>query len=88
MLQDLFSGVHSFAFVAEIGEVSQLFARSDLQVAVEQSLSGQVVNVFANSNYGQAFEDFAARHMGLLNLRTTSMRSLQKVVDELLEVAG
>ncbi len=70
-MQDLFAGVRSFAFVAELGEASQLFARSELQTAVEQTLSGAVVNVFSNSNYGQAFGEFAARHLGLLNRRTT-----------------
>lgn len=71
ILQDLFAGVRSFAFVAELGEVSPLFARSELEVAVEESLSGSVVNVFSNSNYGQAFSEFVAQHLGLLNRRTT-----------------
>jgi len=70
-LQDLFAGVRSFAFVAELGEASTLFARSEVQTAVEQTLSGAVVNVFSNSNYGQAFGEFAQRHLGLLNRRTT-----------------
>lgn len=71
MIQELFSGVHSFAFVAELAELSELFRKSDIEVALEQALSGAVVNVFANSNYGQAFAEFSASHLGLINRRTT-----------------
>ncbi len=71
MLQELFAGVHSFAFVAEMAELSDLFHNSELDVALEQALSGAVVNLFANSNYGQAFSEFSQRHMGLINRRTT-----------------
>lgn len=71
MLQELFSGVHSFAFVAELAELSELFRKQELERALEQALSGAVVNVFANSNYGQAFAEFSERHLGLINRKTT-----------------
>lgn len=70
-LQELFDRVYSFAFVAEVGELTELFRRHDLDRAVELALEGAAVNVFANSNYGRALDQFADRHMDKVTPRTT-----------------
>jgi uncharacterized protein with von Willebrand factor type A (vWA) domain len=70
-LQELFSKVRSFVFVAELGEATDLFSRHELEEAVERALSGEVVHVFANSNYGRAFRQFAERHLESVTSRTT-----------------
>lgn len=70
-LSELFDRVDSYVFVSEIGELSDLFRRYDLDKAVELAYSGAVCNVFANSNYGRAFRMFADRYMQKINSRTT-----------------
>jgi len=70
-LQELFDRVHSFVFVAELGETTELFARNELDRAVELANSGAAVNVFANSNYGRMLEQFADRHLSKVTPRTT-----------------
>lgn len=70
-LEAEFDRVSSFAFVADIGELSPLFRASKADRAIELAYAGAVVNVFANSNYGRVFAAFAARHLGRLTSRTT-----------------
>ena len=71
MLHALFDRVQSFAFVADIGELTALFRQHDLERAMELCAAGAAVNLFASSNYGRAFEQFAARHLGKVTRRTT-----------------
>jgi uncharacterized protein with von Willebrand factor type A (vWA) domain len=70
-LEAEFDRVSSFAFVADIGELSPLFRANKADRAIELAYAGAVVNVFANSNYGRVFAAFAARHLGRLTSRTT-----------------
>lgn len=70
-LEAEFDRVSSFAFVADIGELSPLFRASKADRAIELAYSGAVVNVFANSNYGRVFAAFADRHLGRVTSRTT-----------------
>jgi uncharacterized protein with von Willebrand factor type A (vWA) domain len=70
-LESEFDRVSSFAFVADIGELSPLFRSAKADRAIELAYSGAVVNVFANSNYGRVFAAFAARHLGRVTRRTT-----------------
>ncbi len=70
-LEAEFDRVSSFAFVADIGELSPLFRASKADRAIELAYAGAVVNVFANSNYGRVFAAFAERHLGRLTSRTT-----------------
>lgn len=72
-LQDLYSRVRSFVFVSELTEVTRLFEEQDIHSAIEQSLSGQVVNVFAHSDFGRAFRIFHRDYLSALNKRTTVM---------------
>jgi uncharacterized protein with von Willebrand factor type A (vWA) domain len=70
-LQDLYSRVRSFIFVSEIGEITQLFEENDTQRAIEQALTGSIINVFAHSDFGRAFKSFHRDHLGAVNNRTT-----------------
>jgi uncharacterized protein with von Willebrand factor type A (vWA) domain len=70
-LQDLYSRVRSFIFVSEIGEITQLFEENDIQQAIERALTGNVINVFAHSDFGRAFRSFHRDFLGAVNNRTT-----------------
>ena len=70
-LQDLYSKVRSFIFVADIGEVTQLFAENDANQAIEQALHGNLINVYAHSDFGRAFRGFHRDHLAAVNKRTT-----------------
>jgi uncharacterized protein with von Willebrand factor type A (vWA) domain len=70
-LQDLYSRVRSFIFVSEIGEITQLFEENDTQQAIEMALTGNVINVFAHSDFGRAFRTFHRDYLGAVNNRTT-----------------
>jgi uncharacterized protein with von Willebrand factor type A (vWA) domain len=70
-LQDLYSKVRSFIFVAEIGEVTQLFEENDINQAIDLALRGDVINVFAHSDFGRAFKSFHRDHLPAINRRTT-----------------
>jgi hypothetical protein len=70
-LQDLYSRVRSFIFVSEIGEITQLFEENDTQRAIEQALTGSIINVFAHSDFGRAFKTFHRDHLGAVTHRTT-----------------
>lgn len=70
-VQDLYSKVRSFVFVAEIGEVTKLFEEHDIQTAVEAALKGDVIDVFSHSNFGRAFELFYKNFFSAVNSKTT-----------------
>ena len=70
-VQDLYSKVRSFVFVAEIGEVTKLFEEHDIQTAVEAALKGDVIDVFSHSNFGRAFEQFHRNFFSAMNSKTT-----------------
>ncbi|MBM4268354.1 MAG: VWA domain-containing protein [Deltaproteobacteria bacterium] len=70
-LQDLYSKVRSYIFVAEIGEVTRLFEENDINAAVDQALRGDIINVFAHSDFGKAFKAFHQDWLSSINRRTT-----------------
>src|SRR5262245_57633167 len=70
-LQDLYSKVRSFIFVAEIGEVTQLFAEYDANQALDAALHGNLINIYAHSDFGRAFKSFHRDHLAAVNKRTT-----------------
>src|SRR4029453_10833117 len=70
-LQDLYSKVRSFIFVADIGEVTQLFAEYDANQALEEALHGNLIIVYAHSDFGRAFRSFHRDHLAAVNKRTT-----------------
>jgi hypothetical protein len=70
-LQDLYSRVRSFIFVAETGEITRLFQENDIHEAIDEALRGNVINVFAHSDFGRAFRQFHREHLTAVNKRTT-----------------
>ena len=70
-LQDLYSRVRSYVFVADIAEVTKLFSDNDIQTAINESINGNVVNVYAHSDFGRAFRDFHRDHIEAVDSRTT-----------------
>jgi uncharacterized protein with von Willebrand factor type A (vWA) domain len=70
-LQDLYSRVRSFIFVSEIGEITQLFEEQEINEAIEQSLTGGIINVFAHSDFGRAFRSFHRDYIAAVNNKTT-----------------
>jgi len=70
-LQDMFTQVRSFAFVAEIAETTELFRDHPAEDAVGLIFGGDVVDTAANSDYGRVFGDFAAEHISAVSRRTT-----------------
>ncbi len=70
-LQDLYSRVRSYVFVADIAEVSRLFKENDIQTAIQSAINGDVVNVYAHSDFGRAFKNFHRDHLDVIDSRTT-----------------
>jgi uncharacterized protein len=70
-LQDLYSRVRSFVFVSDIGEVTEHFRSNDVKEALDVALKGDIINVYAHSDFGKAFRTFTADHLGAVNKRTT-----------------
>jgi uncharacterized protein len=70
-LQDLYSRVRSFVFVSDIGEVTRLFDDRDISEAIDQALTGNIINVFAHSDFGRAFKAFHRDFLGAVNKKTT-----------------
>ena len=70
-LQDLFTQVRSFAFVAEIAETTELFRDHAGERALGLIFGGDVIDVAANSDYGAVFGDFLAEHSSAVTRRTT-----------------
>jgi uncharacterized protein with von Willebrand factor type A (vWA) domain len=70
-LQDLYSKVRSFIFVSELGEITRLFEENDIHQALELALRGNVINVYAHSDFGRAFRSFHRDFLSTVNRRTT-----------------
>ncbi|TFH20783.1 MAG: VWA domain-containing protein, partial [Myxococcales bacterium] len=70
-LQDLYSRVRSYVFVADIAEVTRLFKENDIQTGITEAINGNVVNVYAHSDFGRAFRDFHRDHLEAVDSRTT-----------------
>jgi uncharacterized protein with von Willebrand factor type A (vWA) domain len=70
-LQDLFTQVRSFAFVAHCAETTELFRDHPPERALGLVFGGDVLDVDANSDYGTVFGEFVAEHSSALSRRTT-----------------
>lgn len=70
-LQSLFSNVRTFAFVADLVEVTEYFEHSGLEEVLGMIFGGEVLDVDANSNYGFALEHFYRNYLTAVNGRTT-----------------
>lgn len=72
-LQRLVPRVRTFAFVDEIVEVTELFAEHSFEDALGRVLGGDVLDVDANSDYGNALSYFVEQFGGEVNRRTTML---------------
>jgi len=70
-LQDMYSRVRSYVFVADLAEVTQLFKDHDIQTGIQKAINGDVVNVYAHSDFGKAFKQFHQNHIEAVDSRTT-----------------
>ena len=70
-LQAMFGKVRTFAFVADLVEVSDLLRREPLQIALAMMFGGDVLDVDANSNYGRALQTFHDEFLAAVDRRTT-----------------
>ena len=70
-MQSLFSKVRTFAFVADVVEVTQLFEERDMNRAVEEIFSGRWIDADVNSDFGKVAEQFKDRYLPTINHRTT-----------------
>ena len=71
-LQEAFTKIRSFVFVAELGEVTAVFRDTEIYDALEQALEGgDVINVYTRSNFGYAFPTFWRAHLHTVDSRTT-----------------
>lgn len=70
-LQGLFSHVRTFAFVADVAEVTALFEERPLTGAVEAIFGGDLIDVDENSDFGRVAEEFRIAYLGAVNRRTT-----------------
>ena len=70
-LQDMYSRVRSYVFVADLAEVTRLFKDNDIQSAIQKAINGDVVNVYAHSDFGKAFQQFYRDHIEAVDSRTT-----------------
>ncbi len=70
-LQEMFAKVRCFVFVSDLGEATDLFSRHEIDAAVDRALSGEVIPVYTNSNYGRALRKFVDRYLEAVTSRTT-----------------
>jgi uncharacterized protein with von Willebrand factor type A (vWA) domain len=71
-LQEAFTKIRSFVFVAELGEVTPLFQEKDISDAIEQALEGgDTINVYTRSNFGYAFHHFWQNFLSAIDNKTT-----------------
>ena len=70
-IQSLFSKVRTYAYVADLVEVTQLFEERAFDAAVQTLFSGRVLDVDVNSDFGRAAARFVDEHAGAVTRRTT-----------------
>jgi uncharacterized protein with von Willebrand factor type A (vWA) domain len=71
-LQEAFTKIRSFVFVAELGEVTPIFQQDDISSAIDQALEGGgVINVYTRSNFGHAFHYFWQNFLSAIDSKTT-----------------
>jgi hypothetical protein len=71
-LQECFTKIRSFVFVAELGEVTPLFKERDISLAIDKALDGgDAINVYTRSNFGHAFHYFWQNYLAAVDNKTT-----------------
>jgi uncharacterized protein with von Willebrand factor type A (vWA) domain len=70
-LQECFTQVHSFVFVAGLDEVTHVFDAFEINQAIEKILKEADVEYNAATDYGLTFRQFQSGHLDILNKKTT-----------------
>jgi uncharacterized protein with von Willebrand factor type A (vWA) domain len=70
-LQECFTQVRSFVFVAGLDEVTDVFEDHEINQAIEKILKEAEIEYNAATDYGLTFRQFKIRYMDILNKKTT-----------------
>lgn len=70
-MQDCFSDVKSFAFVAGPTNITDIFEKHDINQAIEKVITDTGINFNAHTDYGEMLTRFHEHHLNLLNKKTT-----------------
>lgn len=71
-LRQVLTRLRAFIFAAEVGEVTALLRRLDVEAAVAAVLKGgDVINPYAPSDYGRSLQQFWQQHAATVTSRTT-----------------
>lgn len=70
-LQSRHRGVRSFAFVSDIGEITDAFREAEAERALDLAIAGKAIHLYGNSNYGRALSLFVRDHIAAVGRRTT-----------------
>ena len=70
-LQEYFSQVKSFVFVAGLNDVTDIFHRYDINTAIENIMNDPDITYQDYTDYGETFRQFYHNHMDCLTLKTT-----------------
>ncbi|MGD8882496.1 MAG: VWA domain-containing protein [Desulfobacterales bacterium] len=70
-LQECFTQVRSFVFVAGLDEVTNVFEDHEINLAIEKVLKEANIEYNAATDYGLTFRQFKNRYMDILNKKTT-----------------
>jgi uncharacterized protein with von Willebrand factor type A (vWA) domain len=71
-LQEAFTKIRAFVFVAELGEVTHILQEGEINDAIEKVLDGgDVINVYTRSNFGHAFHHFWQNFLSAIDAKTT-----------------
>jgi uncharacterized protein with von Willebrand factor type A (vWA) domain len=70
-LQECFTQVRSFVFVAGLDEVTRVFEDHEINLAIEKVLKEANIEYNAATDYGLTFRQFKNRYLDILNKKTT-----------------
>jgi uncharacterized protein with von Willebrand factor type A (vWA) domain len=70
-LQECFTQVRSFVFVAGLDEVTNVFEAHEINQAIEKILKEANIEYNAATDYGLTFRQFKKRYLDILNKKTT-----------------
>ena len=70
-LQSRHVGVRSFAFVSDVGEITEAFREAEPERALDLAIAGKAIHLYGNSNYGRALSLFVRDHLAAVGRRTT-----------------
>ncbi len=70
-LQECFTQVRSFVFVAGLDEVTRVFEDHEINQAIEKILKEANIEYNAATDYGLTFRQFKKRYMDIINKKTT-----------------